>query len=86
MTNQYVVPGQSSLNGNNEDIVKGLDTLLSNDGFVAVGTTQETNYGFTDIFIAKTYNVEWDSTHSNNLLLNKIDQNVKTIKYISKSY
>lgn len=80
MTNQYVVPGQSSLNGNNEDIVKGLDTLLSNDGFVAVGTTQETNYGFTDIFIAKTYNVEWDSTYSNNLLLNNIDQNVKTIR------
>ena len=31
MTNQYIVPGESSLNGNNEDIVKGLDTLFSVD-------------------------------------------------------
>ena len=77
MTNQFIVPGESFLNGNNEDIVKGLDTLLSS-GFIAIGTTRETNYGYTDIFIAKTYDGEWVSIYSNNLLLNNLNQK-KTI-------
>ena len=47
--NQYIVPGESSLNGNNEDIVKGLDTLLFSSGFVGRYNTK-TNYGYTDIF------------------------------------
>ena len=79
MTNQFIVPGESFLNGNNEDIVKGLDTLLSSSGFIAIGTTRETNYGYTDIFIAKTYDGEWDSIYSNNLLLNNLNQRKKTI-------
>ena len=62
-----------------EDIVKGLDTLLSSSGFIAIGTTRETIYGYTDIFIAKTYDGEWDSIYSNNLLLNNLNQRKKTI-------
>ena len=67
----WVQGGAYNINGNQDDIVHGADTLIFSDGFVAIGTTQETNNGFTDIFISKTENGNWDNTFSNNLLLSK---------------
>ena len=62
-----------SVNGNIDDIVNGADTLINSIGYVVIGTTQETSNGFTDIFISKTENGNWDNTFSNNLLLSKKD-------------
>ena len=56
LNNQWVQGGTSNINGNINDIVKGLDTLQYSNGFVAIGNTLETNNGVTDIFISKTNN------------------------------
>jgi hypothetical protein len=75
LNNQWIQIGTSNINGNINDIVNGLDTLHYSNGFVAIGNTQETNNGVTDIFISKTNNGLWDSNYGNNNLLsnNKID-------------
>jgi len=79
MSNQWGIPTSSRVNGNHQDVVNGMDTLIYNNGLVAIGTTQETNNGFTDFFISKTFNGEWDSTYSNNLLLSEINIKFKEI-------
>jgi hypothetical protein len=71
LLDQWVQGGAYNINGNEDDIVNGADTIMYSNGFVAIGTTQETNNGFTDIFISKTENGIWDSNYSNNLLLSK---------------
>ena len=48
---------------------------MYSNGFVAIGTTQETNNGFTDIFISKTNNGLWDNNYDNNLLLSNSEIN-----------
>lgn len=70
MNSQWIHSGSSDLNGNENDVAKGLDTLKNNTGNIIIGNTHETNNGFTDIFISKTYNGIWDSIYNNNLLLN----------------
>ena len=76
LNNQWIQVGTSSINGNINDIANGLDTLLYSNGFVAIGNTQETNNGFTDIFISKTNNGLWDSNYDNNLLLSNSEINI----------
>ena len=75
LNNQWIQVGTSNINGNINDIANGLDTLLYSNGFVAIGNTQETNNGFTDIFISKTNNGLWDSNYDNNLLLSNSEIN-----------
>ena len=75
LNNQWVQVGTSNINGNINDIVNGLDTLQYSNGFVAIGNTQETNNGVTDIFISKTNNGLWDSNYDNNLLLSNSEIN-----------
>ena len=70
MNSQWIHSGSSDLNGNENDVAKGLDTLKNNTGNIIIGNTHETNNGFTDIFISKTHNGIWDSIYNNNLLLN----------------
>ena len=70
LNGQWVQGGTSNIKGNINDVVNGLDTLMYNSGFVAIGNTVETNNGLTDIFISKTVNGTWDSNYSNNNLLN----------------
>ena len=61
-------------------LANGLDTLICSNGFVAIGNTQETNNGFTDIFISKTNNGLWDSNYDNNLLLSNSEINFNRIE------
>ena len=69
LLNEWAQEWAYSVNGNKDDIVNGADTLINSIGYVAIGTTQETSNGFTDIFISKTENGNWDSNYSNNLLV-----------------
>ena len=69
LNNQWVQGGTSNIKGNINDIVNGLDTLIYSNGFVAIGNTQQTNNGVTDIFISKTFNGLWDSNYGNVNLL-----------------
>ena len=71
MNSQWIQVGSSELNGNENDVAKGLDTLNNNSGNIIIGNTHETNNGYTDIFISKTYNGIWDSVYNNNLLLSE---------------
>lgn len=75
LNNQWVQAGTSNINGNINDIVKGLDTLQYSNGFIAIGNTEETNNGVSDIFISKTNNGLWDSNYGNNLLLSNSERN-----------
>ena len=78
LINQWAQTGSSTINGNENDILKGLDTLISNEGTIIIGNTNETNNGFTDIFISKTNNGIWDSIYNNNLLL-KDDKPIQSL-------
>ena len=80
MNSQWIQSGSSELNGNENDVAKGLDTLRNNTGNIIIGNTHQTNYGYTDIFISKTYNGIWDSIYENNLLLNNKTTNSPKIK------
>jgi hypothetical protein len=70
LNNQYQISGTSKIKGNGNDYVHGADTITNKNGFVVIGNTEETTNGFTDIFISKTSNGNWDNNFSNNLLLN----------------
>lgn len=80
MSSQWIQPGSSDLNGNENDVAKGLDTLINKSGNIVIGNTYETNNGFTDIFISKTYVGIWDSIYENNLLLNNKNFNTLQLK------
>lgn len=80
MNSQWIHSGSSDLNGNENDVAKGLDTLKNNTGNIIIGNTHETNNGFTDIFISKTHNGIWDSIYNNNLLLNNKNFNSPKLK------
>ena len=80
MNSQWIQSGSSELNGNENDVAKGLDTLRNNNGNIIIGNTHVTNYGYTDIFISKTYNGIWDSIYENNLLLNNKTTNSPKLK------
>ena len=57
------------INGNGSDFVHGADTLLNENGIILIGTTEETNNGFTDILISKIQNNYWNNNFSNTLLV-----------------
>lgn len=80
MNYQWIHSGSSEINGNENDIAKGLDNLKNNNGNIIIGNTYETNNGYTDIFISKTYNGIWDSIYNNNLLLTNKNFNSKKLK------
>jgi hypothetical protein len=70
LNNQILVPGALYIKGNGNDYVNSADTITNQTGFIAVGTTDQTVNGYKDIFISKTSSGIWDSTYTNNLLLN----------------
>ena len=45
MNSQWIHSGSSDLNGNENDVAKGLDTLRNNNGNIIIGNTHETNNG-----------------------------------------
>lgn len=75
LNNQILISGQLYIRGNGNDYVNNADTIKNENGFIAVGTTEETINGYKDIFLSKTSNGVWDSTFNNNLLLNSKEIN-----------
>ncbi len=64
----------SRVKGNGNDYAHNADTLFGSNGIIITGKTEETNFGFYDIFLSKTDNFDWSNSYSNNELLHVVDQ------------
>lgn len=60
----------SRIKGNGNEYAHGADTLNNMSGIVITGTTEETNLGFYDVFLAKTDDINWSTNYVNDQLLN----------------
>ena len=60
----------SRIKGNGNEYAHGADTLNNISGVVITGTTEETNLGFYDVFLAKTDDINWSTNYVNDQLLN----------------